>query len=289
MIQLFQNTTTKPSQAIDKAGLFSICYHNIFDYPLSFSESIKWKANPAKLTDYNLSVETTSKSGFHMLEGREGLVYKRELKRRISKRKMAIAKKAAAVLSFIPTIKMVAVTGSLAMENATETSDVDLMIVAQKGALWSSRLLAHLLLSALQLPIRIPKDRDEKDKLCMNIWLDESDMSWQKKNFFTAHEVAQVKPLVNRDETYEKFICQNKWVIQFWPNSIKSIKRLSNQEIKNNSFFLITVFLEPLARGFQFLYMKNKITRETITSTRALFHPVDWSKQVLSRLELFKN
>jgi len=270
---------------LGKRELVSIIYHDIFDYPLTIFELIKWNAGDKVKLLKNQDVKVVGKRGYFSIKDREGLILKRFMRKRISTRKVVIAKRAAKILSFIPTIKMVAVTGALAMENANEEADIDLMIITSKDTLWTTRLFTLLLLDILRIPRRKYGDRNQKDKLCLNIWLDENNLAWRKRNIFTAHEIAQIKPLVNKEEAYEKFISKNKWIVDYWPNAVK-IQNYSRQTNLRPSLF--TIF-EPLTRKFQLWYMKDKVTREVVTPTRALFHPIDWGDIIASKLKLFLN
>lgn len=264
----------------------SVLYHNIFDYPLTFAELIRWSAGKSitGITDI------TSKNGYYFVEGREKLIYKRFLRKRVSLKKMGIAKKASKVLSLIPSVKMVAITGSLAMGNSTNESDIDLMIVTKKGSLWSTRILAYLLLYATRYTLRRPRTKSEQDALCLNMWLDESDLIFKDHNLYTAHEIAQIVPLINKDKTYEKFLLKNKWVLKYWPNAVRisSKHQVASSMRKQNPLlhatYYVLLLFEKLAFFLQYQYMKPKITREVVTKTRALFHPQDWGKIVLSRL-----
>ncbi len=256
----------------------SVLYHDLFDYPLNFSDLIKWQlTEPVTI---NRNPEVVNKRKFYFLKGREGLIYKRTLRKRISAKKMKIAQKASIFLSFLPGVKMVAVTGSLAMENSSEESDIDLMIITKRGGLWTTRLLSYLVLGVMHFMLRKPNDPNQKNKLCLNIWLDESNLVWSKKNrnLYTAHEIAQIVPLVNKDETYERFLSQNKWILDFWSNAV----RIKDLRIKKSS--LTINLIEKLAFKLQFSYMKNKISREVVTPTRAIFHPQDLGKVILGRL-----
>lgn len=268
---------------LGKKELVSIIYHDIFDYPLTVFELIKWNTGDKVKLSKTQDVKVAGKRGYLFIKDREGLILKRFMRKRISARKMVLAKRAAKILSFIPTIKMVAVTGALAMENANEEADIDLMIITSKDTLWTTRLFTLLLLDILRIPRRKYGDRDQKDKLCLNIWLDENNLVWRKRNIFIAHEIAQINPLINKEEAYEKFISKNKWIADYWPNAVK-IHSYSRQTNIRPS--LLTIF-EPLARKFQLWYMKDKITREVVTPTRALFHPIDWGSLVTSKLGPF--
>jgi D-beta-D-heptose 7-phosphate kinase/D-beta-D-heptose 1-phosphate adenosyltransferase len=257
----------------------SVVYHNLFDYPLNFSDLIKWTTGKQILSnDSNVSV--VNKRGFYFIEGRDGLVYKRVLRKRISAKKIKIAKNTAKILSFIPTLKMIGITGSLAMQNSSEDSDIDLMIVAKSGNLWTTRLFCYMTTWLNGFAVRIPEDKVQKNKLCLNIWLDESDLIWKQKdrNVYTAHEIAQIIPLIDKDNTFERLLFQNKWILDYWPRAVK-IKNIKFETKKPTSGLI-----EKFCYWLQYQYMRNKITREVITPTRALFHPQDWAKVVLGRL-----
>jgi predicted nucleotidyltransferase len=264
----------------DKFEKFSVYYHNLFDYPLSFSELIKW--TPATLPDrYNSHSEVVCDKGYCFVAGKDGLPYKRAIRKRISAKKLIVARKAAKLVSHIPGIKMVAVTGSLAMENSVVGSDIDLFIITAKSKLWLSRLISYLLLKLFGFSVRVPRDVVQKDKLCLNMWFDEGDLVWREpRNIYTAHEIAQITPLINKDKTYEKFMFKNKWILAYWPNAV----RINNFKFKIDNSSRGAGIIEKLVFSLQYLHMKSKITREVITPSRAIFHPKDWSKTVLKRL-----
>ena len=264
----------------DKFEKFSVFYHNLFDYPLSFSEIIQW--TPAILPEkYNSRPEVVCEKGYCFVAERGGLPYKRAIRKRISAKKMVIARKAAKLMSFLPGVKMVAVTGSLAMENSVSGSDIDLFTITAKSKLWSSRLLTYLLLKVFGFSIRVPGDVVQKDKLCLNMWFDEGDLTWREpRNIYTAHEIAQITPLINKDKTYEKFIFKNRWILDFWPNAV----RINNFKFKVKTHPQGVGIIEKLAFKLQYLHIRNKVTRELIAPSRAIFHPKDWSRVVLKRL-----
>jgi hypothetical protein len=117
------------------------------------------------------------------------------------------------------------------------------------------------------------------------MWLDEADLVWdrQDRNFYTAHEIAQVIPLVNKGGTFERFIYLNRWIKDYWPNRLKLIRKPKKLQSSSLLNFLIYPF-ELLAFWFQYLYMKKRITREVVTPTRGVFHPRDWGKIVTFHL-----
>jgi predicted nucleotidyltransferase len=264
---------------LDAADITSLIYHDIFDYPLTMGEITKWKAGRRYRTG---EPEVRFNQGFYHLAGKEGIILKRLLRERISARKMEIARKAGQILKFIPTLKMVGVTGALAMGNAGEESDVDLLLVTRKRTLWTTRLATMILLSLFGIKRRKYGEKEEKDKLCLNLWLDEDSLAWSKKdrNIYTAHEICQIQPLFDKEKTFARFLAANGWVKAFWPNAVKIFKVQRKVSAPNGLFLL----LEPICRAFQFWYMRGKVTREVVGKGKALFHPNDWGEAIALRL-----
>jgi len=246
----------------------AVKYHDIFDFKLTKSEALKWQ--------YKQSLPS--------VKGKNQKKSKGQLQReRYSKIKLKIAKKASVLISKIWTVKFVGITGALAMNNAGKDDDIDLMIITKENTLWTTRLLVYIFLKTANFKIRSPRDKLEKDKLCINLWLDENDLAWNKdeRNIYTAHEIAQVIPIVDKKESYQKFLWSNKWILDYWPNSVNIEYKNKTVTTKNNRSII-----EKLAFNLQYCYTKNKITREVVTPTRAIFHPNDWGRVVTGKLNI---
>jgi len=167
------------------------------------------------------------------------------------------------------------------------------LIVTKGGTLWTTRLISLLILKLSGVPTRRYEDKEQKDKICMNIWLDESTLTWpsRDRNSYTAHEIAQIKPLINKNRTYERFIEANIWLKDYWPNSVKFGQYSKINEFTKLSkprfiprFLYVVKQIEKFSYKLQYLYMKRKITRETVSPLRAIFHPHDWGEIVLQQL-----
>ncbi len=264
--------------------LLSIIYHDIFDYPLTARELIKWETNinqklkilPAG--GHGKSQNINYKDGYYFLRGRGELVAMRLNRNKIAKRKMTIAKSAARIIGLIPTIRFVGVTGALAMENTTEASDIDLLLITSADTLWLTRPFVYLLLGLSGFKIRHFGEPNEKDRLCLNMWLDEDSLVWPVKlrSIYSAHEFGQLLPLVNKNNTYEHLMYKNKWLKDYWPNTTKVY---STERIVHRGNTMLR-FMNKIAFWIQKRYMLGKITRETITESKAIFHPIDWSSKV---------
>jgi len=209
---------------LTKAVLKTVAYADIFAYPLTTQQlhqfliehQIAYKIfQKANFKDGCLQ----EKNGFYFLKGKSSLISLRKQKEKTSEEKIVKAKRKANWLKMIPFIKMVGLTGNLAMKNGQKQDDLDFLIVSKAGCLWLTRLLTVLFLDFLNWR-RLPNKKNIKDKICLNMFLDEKHLAIPKadQNLFTAHEIAQLKPLWIKDNLYQKFIKQNLWVKKFLPN-----------------------------------------------------------------------
>jgi len=319
---------------MEKAIIKTLRYHDLFEYPMRELEIYKFliqasnnkhPASPAggqitnadvsivhprpkrrdKSQISNLKLQTIlrkmqgegkiGKEGeYYFLKGREKTVSLRLKRERYSKKKMETAKKIAGILAKIPFVKMVGVTGALSMNNSTKDDDIDLMIITSRDRLWTTRFFCVFILE-LMGKRRRPKDKKYRDKICLNMFLDERALRLEKRNLYTAHEVVQMKMVFNRGGCYERFMAENEWVLNYLPNSIE-IEKLRpghspGTEISRNklSNYLITSFLnilELILYKLQKWYMRSKITREQISSHLAFFHPKDRGKEILEKISL---
>jgi predicted nucleotidyltransferase len=286
--------TRKKKKKFSKAELISIIYHNIFNYPLKLAELEKWEASKDLLT-LKKNVQVESKDGYFFPKGKQNLIRRRKSREKISAKKIKLAKKAARILASIPQIKMIGITGSLAMRNSEKDSDIDLIIVTSPNTLWTSRLFAYFLLNISRILVRRVGEKRQKDRLCLNMWLDESSLSWDKKdrNIYTAHEIGQIVPIVNKSRSYENLLFSNKWIKEYWPNLINKLQR-ENIKIRSDVIigslnWFIKLFIETIAWRMQYFYMKSRITSEIVGRNKAIFHPLDFGETVLSRLKRYHN
>jgi hypothetical protein len=204
-----------------KALLQTLAYADIFDYPLKEEEIKKFLIGQVvtKNQIWPQLSQVVQKNGFFFLKGREKIVNLRRKRQKWSQEKIKKAQNVSHWLKLIPTIKMVALTGALAMENAEKEDDIDFLIITAKKRLWLTRLLTVFLVE-LVAKRRHPYDQVVKDKICLNMFLDEEHLTVpsRERDLFTAHEISQLKPLWDRNETYSKLIQKNLWVKDFLPN-----------------------------------------------------------------------
>lgn len=211
-----------------KAIFRTLTYADIFAYPLTRSEIWKYliadKEICLALLARELAItvgkrQIVSDGRYYFLPGRNQIVAIRRRRGLSSRKKTKIAFRVAKWLKLIPTIKMVAITGALAMDNSEKDDDIDLLIVTAKKRLWLTRLLTIFLVE-LVAQRRRPNDKEFKDKICLNMFLDEENLPvpQAERNLFSAHEACQLKPIWNRGDTYKRFVKANKWTTQYLAN-----------------------------------------------------------------------
>lgn len=120
-------------------------------------------------------------------------------------------------ISWIPWLKMVAICNSLSMYATKEKwSDIDLFIITSKNRLWFVRILVTLIFQFLWVRRYWNKI---KERFCLSFFIDELAMDFS--NFSIENDVYlyywtyYLKPIVNKNDTYEKFVKAN---IALWIN-----------------------------------------------------------------------
>lgn len=316
------------NEQIKKSILRTISYSDIFDYPLNKTEIWKFLISSEKVSKENFDrvliasslrvlhhrtkqstdvkgiatlsrkagfLAMTEENDFYFLPDRAEIISKRLKRERESKRKFKIAQKAASFLSIIPTIYLIGLSGSLAMNNSDKDDDIDFFIIVKKNSIWTTRLLSLFILQILGKR-RKRKDIKVKNKICINMIIDESILKMPKdrQNLYTAHEVAQMRPVFDRKDTYQKFIAANKWVRRFLPNSLDTkILRYKDTGRKNKkSLNIFFPALEYLAKKIQLWSINRHQTIETVDDHLLAFHPIDYGDLVMKeynkRLKKYK-
>lgn len=277
-----------------KAVLSTICYSDIFDYPLDLDMICKYIIGfPLNRGDINEALNLLVKNraishidGYYCLRGREKIINLFKKRKETSSKKILKAKKITAILRHIPTIKLIGISGSLSLNNAKENDDIDLFFISATNTIWITRIFVLFVLQLLGAR-RGKFSLNAKDKICANMFLDESSLvlPFSKQNLYTAHEVAQMKPIFEKHNMHSKFLFQNAWVKKFLPNA-KLLELLrATSKYKTRIISTVFSFFENLARAIQISYMRKNITTEIITPHMLAFHPKDMQAIVLKKFD----
>lgn len=192
-----------------------ILYADIFDYPLTFDEIYKFlefKTTPDEvqsLLDRAIeNREIVFIEQFYSLADKPHLVAKRRERWLASQVLWPKAVYYGRWVASLPFIRMVSVTGSLAVDNPRDgVDDIDFLIVTRPGRLWLCRAWIILLVRWGHL---------RGVHLCPNYLLTENVLYFDDNNLFVAREMLQMIPLYGR-EFYLKMREINAWLTNYLP------------------------------------------------------------------------
>ncbi|MBI3241067.1 MAG: hypothetical protein HYZ49_02085 [Chloroflexi bacterium] len=200
------------------AILRTVLYADVFNYPLTapeihrylIGESLALEEAQFILGSSPWLAQIISHVGdFYVVAGREDLIVLRQAHALSAEKLWQVARQYGRLLAALPFVRMVAVTGALAMDNAKPDDDVDYLIVTVPGRVWLVRALAILIVRLARLG---------GVNLCPNYLLSETSLLQEQRDLFIAHELAQMIPLTGHD-LYWQMRSINGWAAGFLPNA----------------------------------------------------------------------
>src|SRR5512146_876709 len=208
------NLTVEKHLLLSDAILRTVAYEDVFDYPLTVAEIHRFL--PAIQIDYQSLAEALKQearlslvNGYYTLPGREGLAALRQRREHDAARWWREAQRYGRLVAALPFVRMLAVTGSLAMNNPGQDADIDYLLVTAPGRLWTCRalVLGVARLAALR-----------GVRLCPNYLVSEQALVFSDQNLYTAHELVQMVPLYGMG-LYAEIRRLNSWAGRFLPNA----------------------------------------------------------------------
>lgn len=263
---------------IEKKIIETIAYYNEFEYPLTPFEIWKYLISRGEFTiESKVSNKKTMGNrvelleiidslgkkdlqsyieefrGFYFLKGQKNLVAQRLKRNKISVAKIKNLRKKINFLKMVPFVRMIGVTGTLAMKNADRESDWDLLIIFRMGRIWIGRtlftLLAHL------LGVRRHGNKI-KDRICLNYFITDESLEIRSKDLFSASEYQFMISIFDTGNFWRKFQLKNRWIQNYKPNySIDEIG--SNFKVEDSSFSKLIRAAEE--KIFNFDWLENKL------------------------------
>jgi hypothetical protein len=204
--------------AIRAGLLLAIAYADVFNYAMTIEEIQRYLvgARASAPTIRHIARSEASQAGrlsqrgeLVCLAGREELFETRQRRQNNAKERWPAARAYGRILAGLPFVRLVAVTGSLAMDNLEAGGDIDYLVVTDAGRVWLCRAMAILV-------VRWAARRGER--LCPNYFLSQDHLESKPYNLYNAHELTQMVPLNNLD-LYARIRASNLWTDWYLPNA----------------------------------------------------------------------
>lgn len=206
--------TLAADDLVARRALLAILYSDLFEYPLTEDELrgvlVGVRASVAELRaalDGPLAAFVTRHEGFVLWRGREFLVDRRRARATLAPARWEQARRYARWLRRVPFVRLVAVCGSQAWDNAAADGDIDFFCLTAARRLWLVQVTAMLL--------RRLASRGGAE-ICPNYFLTTDALALEAHDLYTAHEALHVVPLWGR-AAYESFQQANLWTRDFLP------------------------------------------------------------------------
>lgn len=184
----------------------------------------------------------------------------------------------------ISWIQGIAITGSVAVQNATTTDDIDVLLICQPKRLWLVRL--WLLLRAWRAGRRVIPHHQKGNGWCFNLWLESDNLAVPKpkQSLYEAFEVIQARFVYARTEVMSGWLQQNSWVAQFIPTAYEKLTKVychqkKSQNVNNPArvtfnpgMSVLLDWLNVMAYTLQALYRLVRYGEKPKPISAAFFH-----------------
>ncbi|MHC4945457.1 MAG: hypothetical protein ACYTG7_20790 [Planctomycetota bacterium] len=207
-IPLPGNKTELPGQ------LDPLIYGDIFHYPLALEEMHKFCSLDLTLEEFEKTLKenedfkklASCEEGYYFLTGQDHLVEIRKKRKIQSEKAWKTARRVVKYIKYVPFIRGILVTGSLAVNNVRKEDDLDFLVFVRANRLW----FVFFILGMLQ---RIFSRRF----LCPNYYISEAHLALPRRSLYVARETIQARPIFGT-ECCRSFYAQNRWIAETFPN-----------------------------------------------------------------------
>jgi hypothetical protein len=274
--------------SIERQILLTVAYSQQFSFPLTIRE-VWWRllaptdsflqvtpqAFASSLFSLMLSKKLHLSQQYLYLSKQENSVSSRLNRLQTSQKKRLELQPLLAICRWIPWVCGVAITGSLAMNNADERADADVMIITENNRLWLVRPL--LVLFSFLYGKRRSWNKKEENCWCLNLWLERRSLSvpFAQRSVYTAHEVIQADWQFSKGGVVREFQLANRWIRNYFYHTSRSNVGESAGLVSAGIFSQLLDLTNYLAFVLQKWYMKSHMTQERVQLSSAFFHPRD--------------
>jgi hypothetical protein len=228
---------------LERRLLLTVLYSDLFEYPLTEAELGRVLVGSCASSEEidaaligALAPFVTRHDGFVLWRGRESLADRRRARAALAPPRWRQAQGYARWLRRVPFVRLVAVCGSQAWDNAAADGDIDFFCLTAPRRLWLVQVAAMLL--------RRAASRGGAE-ICPNYFLTLDALALEARDLYTAHEALHVVPLWGR-AAYDAFLRANPWTADFLPAFDVEERRA---RLEDDPAPLLTRVLERLLSG----------------------------------------
>ena len=205
-----------PTRDQELAVLRSVVYASLFDYPLTLaqleSSLLGVRADAATIEGWLaksefLQATIERHNGLYFPAGRSDLVRTRSRREALSRELLERDQRILKLISNMPFVRMVALSGSLAHLNAEGSADLDLFVITAPQRVWSVTLATIVLSKLLGC----------RKHVCMNYVVSEHALEIATQDLFSANQIIHLRPVTGH-RVFERFVKANPFVRNFYPN-----------------------------------------------------------------------
>ena len=201
--------------ATEQAVLRTLAYRQVFNCPMSAQEVWQFLDLPeVPPADVGRALRRLQTAGW--VASREGQYWPADMQDPLARWQALRARAEAAMpeamavgrsLMRLPFVDGVAISGSLSKRTLAEDGDYDFLVITRPGRLWLVYTMLRILRS------RLPS----KDMLCSNYLLAGHRLALERRDVFTAVELATLIPVTGA-ESLARLVQANPWVDAFLPH-----------------------------------------------------------------------
>ena len=204
------------SNVIEAGVIRTLLYFDIFHYPLTLDELVKFHPQKSSREDIIRAISLLRNKlvvfkldNFYSLHPDRAFAERRKAGNELAKKRLQTARKFSWLISKFPFVRAIMLSGSLSKDYMDINSDIDYFIITEPGRLWLTRGFLGLFKRLFLL--------NSHKFFCTNYLIDSQSLEIEEKNIYTAMETTTLIPVYGRS-LYEKFVTKNQWTKNHLPN-----------------------------------------------------------------------
>lgn len=294
--------------SLQRSILETVVYFDLFDYPLTLVELYRYLWRPpasVSITDVEEAVaglpQLRNYEGVIVLRDRETLGEVREERYLESENKFRKRRCYLWLLSCLPGVEAIWIVNSMAYHNVRPESDIDLLIVARPGKIWSTRFFTTAVAKLLRLR---PTPTQRKDALCLSFYLTSATLNLSvlaspEHERYESYWLAQIMPVYDPKNLLARCWDENEWARRNLPYS-NPMSLHYNRSIPHgwcqclSHAFGRLLLTEPLWRKLQLWILPSRLRKLSGPPEEAVvilrdsilkFHTIDPRPTIQARFE----